>query len=249
MAKFWRDQRKEENKIKWVNWEHMCEAKSKGGMGYKDLKTFNLTILAKQGWNQANYQKDAKVGSLIDTNTGWWNVEQVRRVVPPREATERRTNGGECSNVEGNKVIWKQLWKINGIPTKKNLMNKKVLMEDQCSFCNGDSENVSHALFYCHLIRQSWNKLFHYLIQAEGTDMMNLALKVHSNGIIGDLERFFLNAWGLWYRRNQNFFEGKTLHPNQVVNQALALYMEHNEVKKGLNQAKGSISGWISPNA
>ena len=50
VRKFWWGQRKDENKIPWLSWEKLCEPKSKGGMGFKNLKHFNLVLLAKQGW-------------------------------------------------------------------------------------------------------------------------------------------------------------------------------------------------------
>ena len=47
---FWWGQRNKEKKMVWVAWEKLCTPKVEGGMGFKDLKAFNLTLLAKQGW-------------------------------------------------------------------------------------------------------------------------------------------------------------------------------------------------------
>ena len=49
IRKFWWGQKKDEKKISWLSWEKMCEPKSNGGMGFKNLKYFNLDLLAKQG--------------------------------------------------------------------------------------------------------------------------------------------------------------------------------------------------------
>ena len=50
MSRFWWGQKDKEKKLAWVSWEKLCTPKSEGRMGFKDLKAFNLALLAKQGW-------------------------------------------------------------------------------------------------------------------------------------------------------------------------------------------------------
>ena len=37
----------EQRKIAWVKWKTMCLPKDKGGLGIKDIKTFNTALLGK----------------------------------------------------------------------------------------------------------------------------------------------------------------------------------------------------------
>ena len=50
MRNFWWGQKHNERKIAWISWDKLCTPKSQGGMGFKQLKQFNLALLAKQGW-------------------------------------------------------------------------------------------------------------------------------------------------------------------------------------------------------
>ena len=53
---FWWGQKERERIINWVKWSNMCKGKNNGGMDFRDLRTFNMAMLAVRSFVSFKYK-------------------------------------------------------------------------------------------------------------------------------------------------------------------------------------------------
>ncbi|KAL0011169.1 hypothetical protein SO802_006277 [Lithocarpus litseifolius] len=352
-AKFWWRQVSNERKIHWKNWDKLSTSKKEGGMGFQDLKAFNLVMLAKQGWRmiqgndsllhkcfKARYFPrssflDAKespgcshvwrslvtalpilkagycwtvgnessiqvlgdrwisnhptnkvlhpnydllgemvVSDLINPKIHVWRSELIyssfdqddaeaicriqlsRRHVVDSIIWSYNKNGNfsvksaykvarriqgedraESSVSSARTKIWHVLWnlkipnkiKVFGwractdiLPTRANLVRRKVLTDDKCPICLRESENTIHAIWECVAVQDIWAGSCGKLQKrcSGVADVMQLMECLCDRLTREELELFWVQAWLAWNQRNRVVFGGNLMDLRSLNNRA-----------------------------
>ncbi|KAL3012465.1 hypothetical protein AAZX31_06G000400 [Glycine max] len=69
----------DQNKIAWIKWETVCLPKDKGGLGIKDINTFNIALLGKWRWNLFQHEGQLWARVLESKYRGWRGLDEAHR--------------------------------------------------------------------------------------------------------------------------------------------------------------------------
>ena len=70
IVRFWWGDDENSNKMHSYAWCILCYPKNEGGMGFRDFHSFNLAMLAKQGWRLINEPESLCARILGGTSGG-----------------------------------------------------------------------------------------------------------------------------------------------------------------------------------
>ncbi|KAL8103570.1 hypothetical protein AgCh_027952 [Apium graveolens] len=134
--------------IKWLSWDKMCMSKEGGGLSFKKLRSFNITMLAKKGWRLINNENPLETNIMhakyfpgsdflsasLSTNPSymWRSIMEAQDWV--KQGCRRRI-GDESST-----KVWQVLWlpcSSNGFLTTNmpeelsEIVVQNLMMEDR----------------------------------------------------------------------------------------------------------------------
>nr|XP_023904539.1 uncharacterized protein LOC112016250 [Quercus suber] len=115
------------------------------------------------------------------------------------------------------KPLWKGIWSLkvpskvknlvwravkNSLPTKQNLVRRKVLTDDCCDQCKMQKEDTFHALYLCPKLEEIWlsKQAWNQCSLRQVTSFVDLMGHILAENRDPDL--FAMVVWAIWKRRN-----------------------------------------------
>lgn len=117
----------DKRKMAWLSWEQLCKPKNQGGMGFRDLHSFNKVLLGKQCWRILTKPESlmARIfkaryfphGSFMDATTGsrpsatWSSLLKARGLIS--RGLRLRIGNGYSTDIwsspwipDDNRIVW-----------------------------------------------------------------------------------------------------------------------------------------------
>lgn len=138
MSKFWWRFKENTQKISWMDWQGLGRSKNRGGLGFRELESFNSTLLAKQWWRLIQFPNSLAASvikgkyysgeSFMDSNLGkrpsfaWRSIWGAKDLI--QEGVMWKVGGG--SQIK----IWGDKW-VNSVHTKMIQSTPRILDREE----------------------------------------------------------------------------------------------------------------------
>ena len=103
------------------------------------------------------------------------------------------------------------------LPTKRNLLRRKITTSALCENCRVSEEDYAHAIFYCPNLQVAWRSdpQWSWLVAMQGSNVKEIFKKAFSDR--KDAELLAFTGWAIWNRRNQTRFKEAVCPINHIL--------------------------------
>ena len=119
------------------------------------------------------------------------------------------------------------MWRAcsNILPTKANLVQKKVQVDPICTVCRQHEETTRHILWECPLARNVWALVRGRIQKASSLEASFFLVTRHMMERLSgkEFEIWAMTAWAIWTARNRIHFQHTQPHPSEILKQATDL--------------------------
>ena len=201
-----------------------------------------------------------------ETRNGLFTVRSAYHLARTWSASNSRGTSSDNSTL---KRFWKKIWSIpvlhkiqhfawraccDALPTKSNLLRRKVIQEDICESCREATETVGHVLWSCPKAKEVWecSKLVIGWNGGTNQTFQDLMWELLINGDAGEDKVAYAVtiAWALWHNRNEVRYGGVRKSGQQISSWASDYLREYRaatvQVAPGVSVARQVIP-WSPP--
>ncbi|XP_040987746.1 uncharacterized protein LOC121235462 [Juglans microcarpa x Juglans regia] len=158
---------------------------------------------------------------------------------------------GEPSRTNNENGLWNEIWKLNVpaivknfvwkatnncLPTKENLLKRKVVELALCPICSREVESVTHSLWSCATSSDIWAESVSPIKKwpSYELDFYPLWGRLVKNLNQGELEKVAAIMRKIWLRRNKFVFEEVFSNPYKIIRTVLDNLEEYQRAEKDL---------------
>jgi ribonuclease HI len=138
-----------------------------------------------------------------------------------------------CSFRRDGSEVWKRLWRLNIpnaekvffwracqniLPTRDNLVRKKIIDDAGCPICGREDETISHILWSCPSAQDVWSaaSVIFQKSHFEESSFLRIAEGMLKRCSVNEFQFFVVLARRIWLRRNALIHEGVFSHPSAL---------------------------------
>ncbi|KAK6123842.1 hypothetical protein DH2020_042409 [Rehmannia glutinosa] len=214
-----------------IAWSSICLPKSEGGLGFRDLRAWNNSLLAKTLWN-IHAKKDTLWHKWIQ------HVYLRNRPLLDCHKIKGRNQTYEFFRPAGTEISWHNVVWAAGITPKhafslwivarSRLQTKDrirhIEIEDSCSFCARQQETAIHLFFSCPFSATIWAEIRAWIGIKRKMSTLSSGLKWLKKEAKGTSRQskvkciaFATTVYHIWNARNRLIFEDEVPNPNYVI--------------------------------